>query len=319
MKMQGNFLSKGKCMFLSVLCAASLTCCSKTDLQNPSAVSNDKDVVPASRAHLPSNPRLLLEETMEGHRPFSNVIAENCKTKWTYSFCNPAFRGEKSVRFEIRKDQPLVGSAKRIRSEVTVIRGDEFPGFSRSAWYSFAIYFPSQGFEPDDTRDCINQWFEDGSDETTLRTRGDRAFLEVTPPEGSTHLKKYDLFTPSFTGAGSLANFEKIPKDKWHEFVFHFIHSKGPDGRITVWRDGKLIHDIAGRNMHLKIPKWKIGLYKASFLNGTSPHSSRVLYFDNVRVGGPEARLADMVSHRGSVIVDPDCPEGNCPDIPDMP
>ncbi|MEI6950863.1 polysaccharide lyase, partial [Paraflavisolibacter sp. H34] len=244
------------------------------------------------------------EETMEGTSPFTAFGGgiENCLTDWTFSFpTNPAFQGNKAVRFEIRKDQPLVGSSERVRSEVTIIRGSEWPGFTKNAWYSFAIYFPTVGFEPDDTRDCINQWFEDGSDETTIRAQSDKAFLEVTPASGSSTLKKYDLFAASLGAAGSVATdgpstFQKISKDKWHEFVFHIVHSTGSDGLIEVWRDGVKIHNIVGRNMHLKLPKWKIGLYKSSFLDKSSSRYSRVLHFDNVRVGNANATLADMRS-----------------------
>ncbi|MEI6949062.1 polysaccharide lyase [Paraflavisolibacter sp. H34] len=303
MKITRNFLSSGKGMLSSVLVATSLFACSKKEVQ-PSATLDASNTVAAAAAA--SGGGLFIDETMESAHPFANANSiENCGLDWTYSFPSLAFAGNKSVRFEIRKNQPLVGSSHRIRSEVTVIRGSEWPGFSKEAWYSFAVYFPSVGFEPDDTRDCINQWFEDGSDETTLRCQSDKAFLEVTPPSGSTSLKKYDLFGAESQGgnAGGISDFVKIPKDQWHEFVFHFIHSTGSDGLIEVWRDGKKIHTISGRNMHLIIPKWKIGLYKASFLNGSSSRSSRVLYFDNVRVGGPSATLASMLS--GNVPVTP--------------
>jgi hypothetical protein len=312
MKNQRNFLSTGKTVLSSALVAASLFACSKKDAQQPASPDAANTVASATY----SSPNLYVEETMEGSSPFTSFGGgiENCATDWTYSFpTNPAFQGNKSVRFEIRKDQPLVGSAERVRSEVTVIRGSEWSGFTKNAWYSFAIYFPTVGFESDDTRDCINQWFEDGSDETTIRAQSDKAFLEVTPASGSSSLKKYDLFTPSLGTAGSVATdgpstFQKISKDKWHEFVFHIKHSTGSDGLIEVWRDGVKIHNITGRNMHTKVPKWKIGLYKSSFLHNTSEHGSRVLYFDNIRVGSAKATFADMTSGKVAPTVPPTVP-----------
>lgn len=292
MKNQRNFLTA------AALIATALFSCSKKDMQEP-AINHQANTVASATL---SSPNLYLEETMEGSNPFTSFGGgiENCQTDWTYSFGTPAFEGNKSVRFEIRKDQPLVGSSQRVRSEVTVIRGTEWPGFTKEAWYSFAIYFPAVGFEYDDTRDCINQWFEDGSDETTIRAEKDQAFLEVTPEAGSATLYKYDLFSTQKT-ATTPSSFTKIPKNEWHEFVFHFVHSTGSDGLIEVWKDGAKIHTINGRNMHLKLPKWKIGLYKSSFLNKTSSRYSRVLYFDNVRVGGANATLADMSSKVGVV------------------
>jgi hypothetical protein len=308
MKNQRNFLSKGKALLSAALMATALFSCSKEDLREPELQEEANTVASAAAqtsASKPSNSRLFIEETMEGARPFTPFGGgiENCLTDWTFSFAKPAYQGNKSVRFEIRKGQPKVGSSSKIRSEVTIIRGSEYPGFTKDAWYSFSVYFPSAGFEPDAERDCINQWFEDGSDETTIRAQNDQVFLEVTPAAGSAILKKYDLFSPSLGNAKSVTaatptSFAKIPKNEWHEFVFHFVHSSGKDGLIEVWRDGKKIHNITGRNMHLKLPKWKIGLYKASFLNATSKRNSRVLYFDNVRVGGAKATLADMTSKK---------------------
>ncbi|MEI6949167.1 polysaccharide lyase [Paraflavisolibacter sp. H34] len=298
MKNQFSFLTATKTILTSALFASALLSCSKKDAQQPELQHEANTVASAAK---PSNSALFVNETMEGSSPFIAFGGnpENCKTDWTYTFPKMGFDG-KAVRFEIRKDQPKVGSSSKIRSEVTVIKGSEYPNFGKEAWYSFAIYFPAQGFEADNERDCINQWFEDGSDETTIRCQSDKAFLEVTPPAGSVSLKKYDLFGSSIKGSssvttGSVSAFKNISKDKWHQFVFHFIHSTGSDGLIEVWRDGVKIHEIKGRNSHLKVPKWKIGLYKASFLNGTSNRNSRVLYFDNVRVGNAKATLADMM------------------------
>lgn len=296
-----NILNTGKTIISSALLVASLFSCSKKDMMEPAAQHNNT-VASATAA----NSNLFINEDMEGSKPFTTFGGgiENCLTDWTFSFPGLAYEGNKSVRFEIRKDQPLVGSSQRVRSEVTIVRGTEFPGFTKEAWYSFAIYFPAVGFESDDTRDCINQWFEDGSDETTIRAEKDQAFLEVTPEAGSTTLYKYDLFSTQKTTT-TPTSFTKIPKNAWHEFVFHFVHSTGADGLIEVWRDGVKIHTINGRNMHLKLPKWKIGLYKSSFLNKTSSRDSRVLYFDNVRVGGANATFADMSANKGTITTPP--------------
>ncbi|MEI6946093.1 polysaccharide lyase [Paraflavisolibacter sp. H34] len=303
-----TMLTATKTICLSALCVSALLSCSKNYSQEPSLQHEANTVATAAQ---PSNSALFVDETMEGSSPFVSFGGnpEVAPTNYSYTFPGLAFEGGKSVRFEIRKDQPKVGSSSKIRSEVTVIRGSEWPGFGKEAWYSFAIYFPAQGFEADNERDCINQWFEDGSDETTIRCQSDKAFLEVTPPAGSVALKKYDLFGSSLNGSsvttGSVSGFKDISKDQWHQFVFHFIHSTGSDGLIEVWRDGVKIHEIKGRNSHLKVPKWKIGLYKASFLNGTSNRNSRVLYFDNVRVGNAKATLADMMSGTNTVINPP--------------
>jgi hypothetical protein len=291
------FKSKGSLMLSSILLVASLFSCTKKDLQEQS-IQAEQSTVPLSTATV-SSTGLLYEEFCEGTTLFPTAHAiENCATDWTLSYVNnPVFKGSKSARFEIRNDQTLVGSGKKIRSEVTTVKGTEDTRFTKEMWYSYALYFPSTGMEYDATRDCISQWYEDGSDETTIRTEKDKVYLEVTPPSGSSTLKKYDLFNPSLSTSGaSFSSFVSIPKDTWHEFVFHIIHSTGSDGLIEVWRDGVKIHNIVGRNMHLQYPKWKIGLYKASFLDKSSERYSRVLFIDNVRVGNSSASYAAMTS-----------------------
>ena len=296
--------NQGKLLLCYALVSTSIFSCAKKDATIPEkaagvVVSGDAVVTNTLR------PNLVVEETFEGITYFPitgidlNVVEglENCGTSWTLSrVTTPVFQNSKSSRFEIRKDQPLVGTGERIRSEATVIKGWDDSRFTSEMWYSFAVFFPSSGFPFDETKDCINQWFENGDNETALRVEMDRAFLEVCPPEGSDVMKMYDLFSTSLTGNGTPASFVPIPKDIWHEFVFHFKHSLGDDGFIDVWRNGTKSHSIKGRNMHKLLPKWKLGLYKNSFLDKTSPWYSRVIYFDNIRVGKPTATLAEMSS-----------------------
>ena len=262
-----------------------------------------------------ANSQVIYEETFENSRYFpvsGSTInkthnIENCNDDdtahgtefdWTlFRSTDISFRGNKCGQLQIRKDQPHVGSSQKIRSEVTIIKGDVDPRFTAEMWYSFAVYFPTVGFEYDDTREAINQWYEDGSDECTIRCEKNKAYLEVLNAAGTSTLLKYDLFATSLSGSSSVGSMQEIPKDEWHEFVFHFIHSTGTDGLIEVWRDGLKIHNITGqRTIHSILPKWKIGEYKASFLNGSSNRYSRVIYFDNIRVGDENATLMDMIS-----------------------
>lgn len=295
---------KGKLLLLYSIFAATIFSCSKKDLQESSQAV--KDINPAPAASIAVNPNLIYQENFEGVSffPLTGTLidkthdVENCGTDWTLSrVSTPFFQDAQAARFEVRKDQPLVGSGKKIRSEVTIIKGTEDNRFTPDIWYSFAVMFPKVGFEYDATRDCINQWYEDGSSETTIRCEKDKAYLEVTPPAGSSSMKQYDLFSPALGTAGSISSMVAIPKDEWHEFVFHFIHSFGADGLIEVWRDGVKIHTIPGRNMHLQYPKWKMGLYKASFLDKSSARDSRVIYFDNIRVGKTACTFGDLCSN----------------------
>ncbi len=225
------------------------------------------------------NAKVEFWETFEGKKPFSH--AYNIETgDWDYALQyvgSPVYRGEKSARFEIKKDQPLVKNGKR--SEVTIIKG--LPG--KDMWYSFAVYFPTDGFATDSQREVINQWYQNGSPATSLRVRNDRLYLETGSEKESR--KQIDIAL--------------VTKDIWHEFVFHFIHSHSHDGLIEVWHNGKKIITHQGGNMYNDVlPKWKIGLYKAAFKFGTSDLSKRVIYFDNIKVGNEGVSYLIMVPSR---------------------
>ena len=226
------------------------------------------DMIP-SKDHEHSLPNLNLtnlvfNETFEGEKSFSG--AHRIETGyWDYALqyvTNPVHNGNKSARFEIREDQPLVKNGKR--AEVTIIKG--LPG--NNMWYSFAIYFPSEGFSKDSKREAINQWYQEGSPATSLRVSKDRIFLETGSEKENR--KKIDICF--------------VTKNTWHEFVFHFIHSYGSDGLIEVWNNGKQVIEHQGGNMYDNVlPKWKIGIYKASFKYGTSDVKKRVLFVDNIK------------------------------------
>lgn len=232
----------------------------------------------AGTTTLPVTTNLVYKETMEGLTPFSTAHDLDVGT-WTYALqftAPPAFRGVKSARFEIREDQPLVASGKR--SEVTIIKGS-LGKITNNAWYSFAVYFPSAGYEYDDEREVINQWYQSGSPATSLRTRRDRILLETgNAPEMK---KQFDL--------------GPIAKNRWHTFVFHFIHSYNSDGLIEVWQNGTKKLTYKGGNMYNDVlPKWKVGLYKSAFKYGTSAVSRRIIYFDNIKVGNETATYNTM-------------------------
>jgi hypothetical protein len=271
------------------------------------------------------NPNLLVEETFEGSTYLPNSGSSIDKIR-SYENCNPSakntngdiehgtlydwtlkrvtdnvYAGSKSVQFEVQKDQPLVGGSQRIRSEVVIISGKEDPRWTPDCWYSFAVRFPSAGMESDSlAAETLNQWWEDGGNDNVIRIKSNKVFFEGTQPTGY-DLPLYDLFKvtaytgPVAIGTGTTSIDKMVPiiKDKWVHFVFHFVHSFGSDGLTEIWRDGLKIYEIKGPNMHAGIPKWKIGLYKASYPKSIRPF--RRVYFDDVRVGKQGSTLADMM------------------------
>ena len=243
------------------------------------SIVDDKKPVPPSDTSGTRN-NLIYEEKMEGSAPFSTAHGMEVGT-WDYALqfvTSPVFQGQKSARFEIRIDQPLIQNGKR--SEVTIVKGSD-GDITKDTWYSFSAYFPTDGYEFDSEREVINQWYQDGSPATSIRTQEDRFLLE----SGNTMdtREQYDL--------------GPITKNTWHEFVLHFIHSYGSDGLIEIWHNGTKVLTVNGGNMYDDVlPKWKIGLYKAAFKTDNSLVTKRVIYFDNIRVGNSNATYADMTS-----------------------
>lgn len=215
------------------------------------------------------------------------------------------YQGNSAIRVEVREDQPLVGGAARVRSEITIFKPqDDAEPFNSAtimpeAWYSYAVYFPQYGMLDDTIYNKlpITQWFEDGGDDCSVKVRKGKLCFENIA-------SYFDLFgaanaSPETAYQDAANNFVHLPYDQWHVFVFHFIHSQSSDGLIEIWRDGTKLQTIAGANMHTStFPKWKIGLYAPDYTEhpGRSLRSNRVIFFDNIRVGKADATYSDMVS-----------------------
>jgi hypothetical protein len=268
-------------LVLSALLGLLFSSCKKSDVSGDLKPSKLTASAKASTASLlpltTTNPHLAYEETVEGVSPFSTArLLETGSLDYALNFVtNPFYEGLKSARFEIHKDQPLVNNG--IRSQVDIVNGS-LGDISREAWYSFACYFPSSDYEFDNEEECINEWSQNGVSCTSLCTGGNRLIFKCG---GSvTNRDVYDL--------GS------ITKDKWCQFVFHFIHSCGSDGLCEVWCNGNRIVSRSGANMcNDVLPTWKIGLCK-DFKDPGSRIVSRAICYDNIRCGKDDATYDDM-------------------------
>jgi hypothetical protein len=238
---------------------------------------------------------LLFSEDFEGDKPFS--LASNVKgiRATSYAFMTvdePVFRGKKAGRFELRYSDPIVSNGKR--AEVSVVGSSNH----KERWYSFAVFFPAEHYAYDSENEIISQWHQspdrhlgEGSQSpaTALRIRKDRFILDTGYNENKVSdgvhkdkRKRIDLGI--------------IEKNVWHEFVFHFVHSYEKDGLIEVWHNGKHVLTHKGGNMYnnVKLPYWKLGVYKAIFKRGPTDVEKRILYYDNIRVGNENATFEVM-------------------------
>ncbi|WP_181163782.1 polysaccharide lyase [Pontibacter mangrovi] len=205
------------------------------------------------------------EITFEEEPPFSD---EQLQVATPYAFrleTDTVFSGDKSGRFELRYGDPQVQHGTR--AELIVHgrpSGDE-------RWYRFALYAPATGYAPDTASDVISQWWQTSrsTQATSLRVLNDRLILRTGAHPDS--LEEVDI--------------GRLQKNTWQVFVFHFIHSAGPEGLLEVWCNGKKLLQRRGGNMYaMRLPYWKVGIYKASWNNGKTAAAKRVLFFDNILI-----------------------------------
>jgi hypothetical protein len=99
-------------------------------------------------------------------------------------------------------------------------------------------------------------------------------------------------------------------KGKWVDFVikFRLCESTGCDGEISIWKDGEQIVDVSGPNAYQLSdeggPFLSLDLYKPGWKRKESLVRTREIFFDAVRIGGPQsdyASVAPDVSGVGNV------------------
>jgi hypothetical protein len=245
---------------------------------SPPAEGSDPATPGTYSVERPQRESLIFEETFESANPFSRAHKVQVGP-WSHAlqYVNkPVYKGNKAARFELRDSDPLV--SRGTRAEAYIVRGTS----ENNLWYSFSAYFPKDGYAYDSENEVINQWQQSGSPATSLRIAKDRFYLQTGNTE--TKRRKIDL--------------GPVIKDRWHEFVFHIIHSYGSDGLIEIWHNGEKILTHTGGNIYdsEKLPNWKIGIYKAKWNKGTTDTDRRVVYYDNIRVGNERASFAEMSS-----------------------
>jgi hypothetical protein len=264
-----------------------LASCEKSELEE----TLTERVASVDQAHANN---LIFAETFESKVPFYTVHGTDfCAFHSFRVVSKPVFSGAKSARFELRDTDPMISSGTR--SEVTIVKD----AIKKEMWYSFAAFFPADDFAMDSGDEIISQWHqapdshlgEDSqSPATHLVIKNDRFILDT----GYNNKRISNEVIPESREKIDLG---LVTKDRWHQFVFHFIHSYEADGLIEIWHNGKKILTHTGGNMYNNedMPKWKLGIYKWKW-NGheTTDTRKRVLYFDNIKVGDKQVSLKDM-------------------------
>lgn len=209
----------------------------------------------------------------------------------------PVRAGKYSVRFELRKDDPIVASSRR--AELTLKKELKV---KVERWYGFSIFLP-RDYKRDPTPEIVTQWHaspdrddgevwrspplalltEDGRWRVNRRWDADR-IMKRSKPDGS-----------------KSKNLGKYETGLWTDWVFHVKWSWESDGVLEVWKNGKKVIHYEGpigyndrRGVYFKtgIYKW---VWKMTPERDHSTTTKRVIYVDEVRIGNENATYQDVV------------------------
>lgn len=217
--------------------------------------------------------------------PFPSWLTTQTSTPYGLQIVeDPVFEGKKAARFELRNNDPENNNGKR--AEIALPGPDNTRNSER--WYGFALFFPRNGYDADNSDEVICQWHQGGKATPSLciRTKNNRLRLRINPRANGKEVIEM--------GA--------MERDIWQYYVVHVKHSATADGLVEIWRNGVLLVNHSGANMYdlstgnFHMPKWKFGIYKSSWNgNAITKARKRVVYFDAVSVGDEQASLAGMM------------------------
>lgn len=221
--------------------------------------------------------QLLFSDNLEGSSYLSGWNIQNGGTAYAIQHL-AAPGGGKALRMELRQGDPPNNSGTR--TEVY------YPQRLGEAWYSFKCYFPSADY-PDETgtsRESICQFHQGGGSGS---------------PYNMLLVEKgvFRLFLDNDAGRNIRLDIGSQVKDFWHTFVFYTRFSEFAEGHVKCWHNGSLVADETGPNLAsgFSLPELKLGIYKWDWNNGgTTTTDKRVMFLDDVKVGGPDATYAQM-------------------------
>ncbi|ULQ57955.1 heparin lyase I family protein [Flavihumibacter rivuli] len=199
--------------------------------------------------------------------------------------------GTKSVRMELRDTDPLVASGTR--AELVFNYQQKDPQWK---WYQFSVQFPA-GAPQDNVYEIISQWHYEP-------TGGGSTFsppMALTIRNGNFYLDlRYDSTDINIYGSRNVKqqyiDLGPWVAGTWTDWVVYYSPSWQTDGIVRIWKNGVKVLDRIGRNFYRGAlpPYWKIGPYKWSWNSGTTLTKTRVIHYDNVKVGNNNATLNDF-------------------------
>lgn len=269
-----KFFRNNQRLLVFSLVIAAITSCQKEISDQSAKTQNTTTQRAAPSTELLGN--LLWADNLEGLSFFLGVSVQTSTSYGITTATSHCYQGLRSARFELRSgDRETNGGT---RSEISF-----FPySANLNRWYAYALYAPSDKFKYDEEDDVITQWHQGGGETPALclRVKEDRLYIRIL---GKWH---------------SLGAFVK---DRWRAYVMHIKHSPYSEGLIEMWCDGEKIMNYSGPNMYkvnddFDVPNMKFGIYKSTWNgSGTTMTSTRVLYYDDIKLGNQYASYDDMV------------------------
>jgi hypothetical protein len=220
---------------------------------------------------------------------------------------SPVRSGEKALRLEWRKSELKKNDNTSTKAMMHFGKPPSADGTER--WYGFSVYLPSQDTPDESGVDSPHYWLLLFQAHATP----DRDLGEPwRQPPLSIGLRKgalvcgfsYDLekVSPKNVNIEAHRQTRELGKqaeflDRWTDFVVHARFSLQGKGLLQVWVDGRLIVDeqdiTLGYNDALgPYPSWGIYSYN-------SIAERRVLFLDEIRVGGPAVGYEGVAPGRG--------------------
>ncbi|WP_082886270.1 polysaccharide lyase [Flavisolibacter tropicus] len=235
---------------------------------------------------------ILLESKFENENAFSQWSLEVCRKDAITVSKVVSRKGKYSLRFEFSKSDPLQYNGY-VRAE---LKQDFKTDETGENWYGFSHYLPKD-FVADPVPEVIAQWHEIpdkqlGEDwrspPISLEIKNDHYFIKVlwaSNPVNTNRTKDGELFY----------DLGPVDKSKWTDWVFHIKFRYDSTGILEVWKNKEKVLFREGPNSYndQRFPYFKVGIYKWGWAGGgkRSPESTRILYFDEIRVGDRNANL----------------------------
>lgn len=196
--------------------------------------------------------------------------------------------GNKSMRFSWKPAQ-YDGTNNSMHSELLT---KPLPVGETERWYGYSAYMPAASMANDSEPVIVSQWhgvpdpgFSDTVPPVAIYLNPDNK-LTLVYRASSKPIEKL-LQKPT---SQKFIDLGQASFDQWVDYVVHVKWDPTSNtGVLQVWQNGVLKVNEQGISIgypQINKPYWKVGLYAWT---GNSSHTERVMYCDEVRIGGATA------------------------------